>query len=547
MTDWRTEAIDAAGARAGIPGTASAHAGPTGRRIWEALRRPAGHQHRLALVAERAGVSAGTVRNYAREWAAAGYLAQYESGVARLDAGARPIPPDLHFDAGGKVIYVAYPDEPFTTTINRTRPGHPPDITRRLRDVPGAEGVIDAETAERLRVRGPVRDPDPDPAPPATLPAVREDTDLPALLDAGARALAQATTDIERLRVRDGARAYQEAAKVLKRTDVLVDASILVQTAERTIAAANPAPDARESGGRKGRAIAHPAADIDRGLVRRIRSAHAHVDDPLFRRLVAAARADGAPLTRQLVARAGRDARGAPSPKVVHYSGNVEWTTPPHILAAARRVMGAIDLDPASSEAAQAVVQAERYYTAHEDGLKRAWAGRVWLNPPYTPGLVQAFLARLVDHVRAGKVAQAVVLTNNSTDTAWWQEAASHALAVCLLAGRLRFLTPSGQPAGAAIQGQTVLYFAAEPDDGIERFAHWFRSHGTVFYPIRWEPEVEVMRLPGAPAGEGPGRAWLDRLESARLAGEAPGDASESDAYRAAAHDAIAEAAARDL
>ena len=320
------------------------------------------------------------------------------------------------------------------------------------------------------------------PEPPANLPAVHAGTELPALLDAGHRALAQATSDLERLRVRDGARAYQEAARVLKRIDVLVDASVLVQTAERAIARANPAPDADDAGARKGKAIA--PSDIDRTLLRKIRSAHAHVDERLFRALVAVAREDGEPLTRKLVARAGRDARGAPSPKVVHYTGNFEWTTPPHIIEAARRVMGGIDLDPASSEAAQAFVKAERYYTAHEDGLKRAWAGRVWLNPPYASGLASAFVTRLLDHVEAGKVSQAVLLTNNSTDTAWWQGAAAHALAMCLPAGRLNFLTPAGKPAGSAIQGQAILYFAPEVDDGVERFAREFRRHGVVFYPV---------------------------------------------------------------
>ena len=321
--------------------------------------------------------------------------------------------------------------------------------------------------------------------PPAQLPAVRAGADLPALLDAGHRALIEATDNIERLRIRDHSRAVAEAARVLQRTDILVDASVLVQTAEHAIATANPAPDAADTG--RGHTAA--PADLDARLLRNIRSAHARVDDRLFRRLVAGAREAGEPLTRKLVARAGREAQGLASPKVVHYTGNFEWTTPPHIVEAARRVMGGIDLDPASSDAANRHVKAERYLTAHEDGLKRAWAGRVWLNPPYAPGLAGAFVARLLDHIDSGRVSQAVLLTNNSTDAAWWQGAAAHALALCLLAGRLRFLTPSGQVTGSAIQGQTILYFAREVDDGIERFAAEFRRHGTVFYPVMWGDE----------------------------------------------------------
>ena len=226
-------------------------------------------------------------------------------------------------------------------------------------------------------------------------------------------------------------------------------------------------------------------------MLRQIRSAHAHVDEELFSLLVARSRESGEPLTRKLVARTGREARGAPAnSKVVHYTGEYERGAPPHIVEAARRVMGGIDLDPASSEIFNRTVRAEKYYTAHEDGLKRAWSGRVWLNPPYKTSLVGAFVARLLDHIEASKVSQAILLTNNSTDTLWWQGAAAHALALCLPAGRLPFLGPSGVPLnGSPLQGQALLYFAREVDDGIERFASEFRRHGTVFYPVMWGAE----------------------------------------------------------
>src|SRR6266567_8413556 len=61
-----------------------------------------------------------------------------------------------------------------------------------------------------------------------------------------------------------------------------------------------------------------------------------------------------------------------------------EWFTPVEIIEAVRDVLGTIDLDPASCDEAQETVQATRYFTAENDGLKQEWAGRVWLNPPFS-------------------------------------------------------------------------------------------------------------------------------------------------------------------
>jgi len=67
-----------------------------------------------------------------------------------------------------------------------------------------------------------------------------------------------------------------------------------------------------------------------------------------------------------------------------HLSNSVEHFSPPHIVEAAREVLGAIDLDPASCEEAQKVVRAARWIGLPTDGLAAhsTWKGRVLLNPP---------------------------------------------------------------------------------------------------------------------------------------------------------------------
>jgi ParB family chromosome partitioning protein len=139
--------------------------------------------------------------------------------------------------------------------------------------------------------------------------------------------------------------------------------------------------------------------------------------------------------------------------------------------------MGGIDLDPASSAIAQERVQATTFHTIADDGLTKRWSGRVWLNPPYSNGLVDQFVVKLVEHVAAGDVTAAVVLVNNATETRWFQTSAAVAAAVCFPAGRIKFINQEGNPSGAPLQGQAVLYFG----DKAEAFVNEFSVFGLCF------------------------------------------------------------------
>jgi phage N-6-adenine-methyltransferase len=132
--------------------------------------------------------------------------------------------------------------------------------------------------------------------------------------------------------------------------------------------------------------------------------------------------------------------------------------TPLEYIEAARQVMGSIDLDPASCELAQETVQAGVYYTAADDGLNQDWVGNVWLNPPYTARVINGFVSKLCGCVTDGCVPQAVLLTNNNTDTSWFHEALESAAYVCFTRGRIGFNTPDGKVT-CPTNGQSFFYF----------------------------------------------------------------------------------------
>jgi hypothetical protein len=83
-------------------------------------------------------------------------------------------------------------------------------------------------------------------------------------------------------------------------------------------------------------------------------------------------------------------------------TGENEWFTPKEYIDRARAVLGAIDLDPATHEQAQTIVQAAHYFTKDDDGLAHEWHGRVWLNPPYAQPAIAHFISKLCTERKAG-------------------------------------------------------------------------------------------------------------------------------------------------
>lgn len=145
---------------------------------------------------------------------------------------------------------------------------------------------------------------------------------------------------------------------------------------------------------------------------------------------------------------------------------NDERYTPREILGKVREVLGTIDCDPASCREAQELVGASVWYSKENDGLGKPWVGTVFLNPPYSRGLMWAFIRALIREREEGHCREAVVLLNNATETKAVQALLEEADGICLVSGRIAFRGSDLDGKTAGYQGSLMTYHG----DNVSRF-----------------------------------------------------------------------------
>ncbi|MGB8900940.1 MAG: DNA N-6-adenine-methyltransferase [Methylocella sp.] len=176
------------------------------------------------------------------------------------------------------------------------------------------------------------------------------------------------------------------------------------------------------------------------------------------------------------------------------FTGDFEWYTPAEFIEPAVEVMGGIDCDPASCADANKIVGAKVFYSQDGDGLKQEWHGRVWLNPPYAIKLLKPFTSRLLEKYACGKITEAIVLTNNVTETSAIQTLIQSCHAICFPEGRIDFDKPPEQKMAKSnpLHGQMLFYF----DKNALKFRHVFGRKGEIVLP--WREDALALIGPGA-------------------------------------------------
>ena len=192
----------------------------------------------------------------------------------------------------------------------------------------------------------------------------------------------------------------------------------------------------------------------------------------------------GAPEVREQASRgeisihqAFEASKAAQALQVRNTSESDEWYTPEVYIRAVHKLMGSIDLDPASSAVANQVVKASRYYTLAENGLEQDWTGRVYLNPPYERDGGESgkavWSARLIEQYEAGITTEAVLLINATPERKWFQPLWNYA--ICFTDHRIQFYHPDAL-APRPTYGNAFVYFG----NNEKNFADIFSAFGTV-------------------------------------------------------------------
>jgi len=192
-------------------------------------------------------------------------------------------------------------------------------------------------------------------------------------------------------------------------------------------------------------------------------------------------------------------------------SGNFEYYTPIEIVNAARKTMGRIDLDPASSHIANTHVSSESIFTIEDDGLAQDWFGKVWMNHPFgkseevckpkcnkkrcissifsskprpknwrghciterIPGS-EDWIKKLISEYEHGAVSEACCITYSCTSEKWFQPLLPYLQ--CFLVPRTNYFLPDGLKKQGVTKGSVITYLG----NNSLNFYKYFSSFGHI-------------------------------------------------------------------
>ena len=124
-----------------------------------------------------------------------------------------------------------------------------------------------------------------------------------------------------------------------------------------------------------------------------------------------------------------------------------EWYTPKEIISS----LGDFDLDPCAP-ITPLWQTAKVMYNKNDDGLNHDWAGRVFLNPPYSRPLIEQFVRKMAEH------GNGIALLFNRCDNVMFHDIIfPTATAMKFLRKRIRFYRPDGSQDASPRCGSVLI------------------------------------------------------------------------------------------
>lgn len=164
------------------------------------------------------------------------------------------------------------------------------------------------------------------------------------------------------------------------------------------------------------------------------------------------------------------------------------WFTPRDIVDLARKILNGIDLDPFSCEEANLIIGAKRIFTKEDSAFQNEWKARsVFINPPYSRGICQRAISKLIHEFRIRSFTRAVVLVNNMTDVGWFHQIIRVASRRCDFKGRISFITSDNKRISGNTRGQSFFLLSNNDSLCLERFDCLMPRHGAVYGKALWE------------------------------------------------------------
>ncbi len=175
-----------------------------------------------------------------------------------------------------------------------------------------------------------------------------------------------------------------------------------------------------------------------------------------------------------------------------HSSKSNEHYSPLVIVEKARRVMGSIDLDPASCPIANQVVKANKIYTIEDNGLEQFWSGNVFLNPPggktknvsnqaiWWMELINEFLMGWVD--QAVFVGFSIEMLQTVQQTPGYCSPNHHPMSysICFPSRRISFRDESGEEQKSPPHANFISFLSRD-EEAKQRFFNEFTELGVTY------------------------------------------------------------------